>query len=473
MTLASDNVDLNAVAKAAANLRAGALTPVENLSQSIANIAPTMTPALNVTVVAGLAGGGTWLAYVIATIAMLIVGVNINVLARRHSLSGSFFVYIGRTLGPFAGVMAGWSMIAAYLLTAVAVIVSIGLFVSNVMTEIGITGFGVPSWALTLVLGGLITFAAYRDIKMSSRLGLLLEGVSVAIIIVIIATVAVKQGTVVDPSQTSLSNIHFGGVVSALTFAVFSFVGFESSATLSKETADARRIVPRSILYSAAIVGIFFVITSYFMILGVGGKAELIAGSSSPIADVTNHAGLGWLAVFVYVSAIISAFACALASINAASRLIFSMGRFRFLGAATGAVHAAHQTPHVAVLTCGIACVILSLALLPFGALNAFGYAGTIATFGFLVVYLLVCVVAPLDAARFGELKIKNVLASAAGVLLMLFVDFGSLYPVPDYPMNLLPYIFLLYMAVGAAWFYYLKRTSPGELANIEHDLEG
>ena len=109
-------------------LRAGSLTPLESLSQSIANIAPTLTPALNISVVAGLAGTSSWLAYLVSTIAMLFVGANINALARRHTLSGSFFIYIGRTLGPFAGVMAGWSMIAAYLLTAVAVIVSIGIF---------------------------------------------------------------------------------------------------------------------------------------------------------------------------------------------------------------------------------------------------------------------------------------------------------------------------------------------------------
>ncbi|WP_165359351.1 hypothetical protein [Lichenibacterium minor] len=42
--------------EARAGLRHGTLTPLETLSQSIANIAPTLTPAINITVVAGLAG---------------------------------------------------------------------------------------------------------------------------------------------------------------------------------------------------------------------------------------------------------------------------------------------------------------------------------------------------------------------------------------------------------------------------------
>ena len=218
-------------------LRAGSLTPLESLSQSIANIAPTLTPALNISVVAGLAGTSSWLAYLVSTIAMLFVGANINALARRHTLSGSFFIYIGRTLGPFAGVMAGWSMIAAYLLTAVAVIVSIGIFLGNVLTGLGLADATPPAWLMAVILSVIVAGAAYRDIKFSSRMGLMMEGISIAIIIAIIAVVTVRHGTIIDPIQLSPSHLSLSGVTSALTFGVFSFVGFESSATLAKETA--------------------------------------------------------------------------------------------------------------------------------------------------------------------------------------------------------------------------------------------
>jgi len=44
---------------AKAQLKHGALSLLETIGQSIANIAPTLTPALNITVVAGLAGVGS------------------------------------------------------------------------------------------------------------------------------------------------------------------------------------------------------------------------------------------------------------------------------------------------------------------------------------------------------------------------------------------------------------------------------
>jgi hypothetical protein len=64
-------------------------------------------------------------------------------------------------------------------------------------------------------------------------------------------------------------------------------------------------------------------------------------------------------------------------------------------------------------------------------------------------------------------------LLGVAGVLLMAFVFYGSVYPVPSYPYNLLPYLFLAYMVVGAIWFAILKSKSPQVLASIQHDMEG
>ena len=100
-----------------------------------------------------------------------------------------------------------------------------------------------------------------------------------------------------------------GGVTSSLTFAVFSFVGFESAATLSKETRDPHIAVPRAIMISAAGVGLFFVVMTYLMILGMGGDTATLAASGAPFADLTAKVGLGWAAGIVYFSAMISSFA--------------------------------------------------------------------------------------------------------------------------------------------------------------------
>jgi amino acid transporter len=99
--------------KSVTHLRSGALNLMETVGQSLAAIAPTLTPALNISVVAGLAGLGCWLSYFIGTLGVVVVAACVGVLASRHPETGSYFVYIGRSFGPFAGALAGWSMISA------------------------------------------------------------------------------------------------------------------------------------------------------------------------------------------------------------------------------------------------------------------------------------------------------------------------------------------------------------------------
>src|SRR5580692_5807463 len=60
-------------AAAGYGLRRGALSPLETLAQSVSTIAPTTTPAATIPLVCALAGNGTWLADLLATIAVLLV----------------------------------------------------------------------------------------------------------------------------------------------------------------------------------------------------------------------------------------------------------------------------------------------------------------------------------------------------------------------------------------------------------------
>lgn len=457
----------------ASKLRHGALNLMETFGQSIAVIAPTLTPALNITVVAALAGIGCWLSYFVGTIGVMIVALSVGILAARHPQAGSFFVYIGRSFGPYSGALAGWSMISAYLMTAIAVVQAFPIFLGNLLVAVGFAKPIVPLWVCAVAFLAVMTYAAYRDIKFSSRAGLILECISVGIIIVITAMVIGVHGTVIDPAQLSFSKFNLGSVFAGLPFVIFSFVGFESSATLAKEAGTPQKSIPLAVVCCAAFAGLFFTAIAYFMVFGDGDNAAALGASSSPFTDVASKAGLSWTATIVYFAACISSFACGLACINAASRLMYSMGRYQFLHGSMGLVHKKHQTPHFAVLFSAGIVLLVTLAVIPLGFLNAFGYTGTLASFGFVIVYLGMCIAAPVEMKKTGNLKAINVLIGMIGVGLMLFVIWGSVYPVPAYPFNILPYIFLAYMVVGAVWFGFLKLKSPQVLASIQSDMEG
>ena len=46
------------------------------------------------------------------------------------------------------------------------------------------------------------------------------------------------------------------------------------------------------------------------------------------------------------------------------------------------------------------------------------------------------------------------------------------LYPVPDYPYNLLPYLFAGFLLIGGLWYGILAGRAPSALAALQHDLE-
>ena len=102
-------------------LRAGILSQAETLAQSLSSIAPTACVAMGIPLVIGASGPSAWLAYVVATVAVLLVAANINVFASDSASPGSLYGFVRSDLGPWAGSVAGWSLLIAYVGTASAV----------------------------------------------------------------------------------------------------------------------------------------------------------------------------------------------------------------------------------------------------------------------------------------------------------------------------------------------------------------
>ncbi len=463
-------------------LRSNCLPFPEVLSQSVANIAPTVTPTVNAALVFASAGNGTWLTYAIATLGLVFVGLNINQFAQRSAAPGSLYMYIARGLGPMAGVITGWALMLAYLFTAIAVAAGFANYGQVLLAPLGITPS--PIFLIAICVG-VSWYVAYKDIQLSTVMMLLLEVVSVGMIILLGVIVLFKKGYVIDTAQLSLKDTPPSGIVSGLVLGVFSFVGFESATTLGTEAKSPLRNIPRAVILSTVTCGLFFVLMSYIEVLGFTGLATPFNESAAPTSDLATAAGVSFFGWLILIGSMVSLFACTLACINAGARILYSMGQHGIFHHRIGQAHATNQTPHVAAtISCLIVFLLPTITTL-FGVkpLDNYAYAGTIATYGFLFAYLLISIAAPIYLARRGQLHSSNVVVSVLAVIFMLIPTLGSfgvagdnflsqIFPIPAAPYNVFPYVFLLYLALGAGWFAMIRARSPRIIQQMEDDIE-
>jgi len=434
-------------------LRRGILSPLETLAQSVSTMAPTTTPAATIPLVCALAGNGTWLAYVLATVAVLLVALCIARFARHSASPGSLYTYATTILPPWLSATVAWSLLLAYVATASSVIGGFYHYANLLLRDA--TGHVLSAVLLSLLVTGVSIWIAYRDVKVSARLMLWIEAVSVSVIVIVVALLLYCHGWHWDAEQVHLHGMTGSGLRLGLVLALFSFVGFESATTLGGEARNPLKTIPRAVIGSAVLAGAFFTICAYAEVLGFHAVGEDLGKSDAPMYVLAKVGGVPVLGLLIDIGALVSLFAGTLACITAAARVLLRMAQDGLAHESLGATHARNQTPSRAVVITGVAAVLPVAVLAHGGAsgLDVYGWLGSLATYGFIVAYALVCIALPRYLRQHGDYnrgaQIVPWLAAAA----MLLALVGNLYPLPEGPYGRLPYIYLAYLVAGLGWF--------------------
>lgn len=458
-------------------LRSQCLPFWEVLAQSVANIAPTATAVINVALVYASAGNGTWLAFVIATIGLVFVSLNINQFASRSASPGSMYSYVAKGLGPTAGVLCGWALVLAYVLIAMAVLAA---FANYGQVLFGLIGLQISPIFLFAICAGICWYVAYRDIQISAVMMLVLETVSVSIILILGLIVWGHKGFIIDPAQLTLQGVKPEGIALGLVLGVFCYVGFESATALGDEAKNPLKTIPNSVVLSTVLGGLFFIVMSLIEILGFSGSPKPLNETEAPLNFLANQAGVGFLGVIITICAMVSFFACSLASINAGARIFFTMARHGLFHPSLGRAHHSNQTPHVAITMTTLIAFLVTASMSMFGIkpMDMLGYLGTLATYGFLLAYIMVSIAAPVYLYKIGELRPWSILVSVLAVVFMIIPVIGStgipgtVFTVPSPPYNVFPWLFLMYLVVGGGWFLMLRLHSPEVIEEMERDIE-
>jgi amino acid transporter len=452
-------------------LKSASLSPLETLAQSVAVIAPTGAPVMTVPLVFALAGQGAAIAFLISTLGVLLVALNVNQFARRSASPGSLYTYITDHMHPRWGVLAGWALLIAYVGTAAAVSAGVTNYINVVLRDrFGIQGFPL---LLTAFVTAIACYLAYRDVQISARLMLWLQAASVVLISGIAIAVIAKHGWRPDMAQLTLQGVTPEKLRLGLVLAIFSSVGFESATSLGSEARNPLVSIPRAVKWSAILAGVFFFLCAYAEVLAFRGEAQSLGQSPAPLHVLAQQVGLPpIMGTLTDLGAVVTFFSCFLACITAAARVLFLMSRNGALHSVLGEAHADNQTPHRAVLLSSAAAFLPAavMTLLGMNLFEIYGLIGTLATFGFVTVYILVSAAAPLYLRSLGRLTPQAMGISVLAILAMSAALLGNLYPVPEAPYSYLPYLYAALLMAGFAWSTVWSARAPSFVTQIPTD---
>ena len=460
------------ISVADSGLRRNVLSFWEVTAQSVANIAPSATPALVIPLVFASAGNASWLYYAFATIALMFVAYNVNQFAKRSASPGSLYLFVSQGLGPAWGVITGWSAVISYLIVGGSVLAGLANYAVVLAHTAGITTGDVPLSIAAMVVAAVIAwYVASRDVKLSARFMLFIEFATLSLIVILAVIYFLKSGRIVDRDQIALTGFSATGLRQGLVLAVFSFVGFESATALGHEAKDPLRTIPRAVMASVIAVGLLFMFSTYTLVFAFRGQQPTLDQSNAPLGVLAHLAGIPFFGTLIAAGVVVSFFACALACITAGARVLFAMSRHGLVHSSAATTHASHATPYVAITLTSLIVLLVPVGLFAghTAIMDVYGDLGQIGTLAVLFAYVLVSIAAPFYLKRRGEASFGSVAMAVISVALLVVPIYSSFFPPPS-PWYL-PYVFLVLLALGVARFAYLRFRKPEMIKEIEADL--
>jgi amino acid transporter len=207
------------------------------------------------------------------------------------------------------------------------------------------------------------------------------------------------------------------------------------------------------------LLGVLYVFKTYPQILHFGE----IDGDTAVLPQLAEAVGVPWVNQVVSATVSVAFIVFVTAVTTAAARSLFTFAHEGALPRVFAKVHPSHKTPWTGVVFVGILALIFS-AVATFssaGRLVFDVYGGYVSNWDFLTSYLLVVIATPIWLRKINALTPLRLGVSVAATIGIGYVIVSNFYPVPEFPFNILPFVFGAILLAGLAWYCYLKRTRP------------
>lgn len=327
-------------------------------------------------VIAETSQGASSGAYLLATVAMLFTASSYARMAYHHPVSGSSYTYVRKSLDARLGFLVGWTILLDYLFLPLVI-----WLIGAAYLEAEIPG--VPSWVWIVGFIVLTSGLNIFGLKVADKANLILMSFQILVLtFFVVFSIHYLVSTDGPGSLFSLTPFvgtgGFGAIAAGAAIAAYSFLGFDAVSTLTEETRDARRNIPRAIVLVALIGGVIFLIVSYSVSLVAPGST--FDNADSLAADIAATIGGAVFAAIFVAGLIIGQFTSGLAAQAAVARLLYAMGRDSVLPPRFfGFLSERFSTPVLNIALCGVIglgamflSVTTSTSFINFGAFLGF-----------------------------------------------------------------------------------------------------
>ena len=434
------------------------------VASTLANIAPAVSFYFGFSVIVGGAGVAAPLTIVVAMIVILFLSNTLAEFSKYRPSTGSFVTFIGMAFGPTAGAAASLFTVVGYAIAAAAIVaISGGWAHDTIKLFLGID----ISWQLLAVAAtGICGFLVARGVQISTTWAAIFFYFEAALLLVAAVVMLILNWDALSLAPFRPSNLSGGlaGLGLGFPLAVYSFVGWENSATLAEETQDPRKNIPRALVIGTLTIGLLYIFLAYSTEIAFHNNAKAISEATIPFIDAVK-ASSGALLIVAYLAGVTSIFSCLLGLTNSQARILFNSAREGLLPRVFARIDPERQTPSVAMWTYIVLATVIALV---FGwklqPVDIFGYTGTLGTIPIVIVYLVTNIALPVYILRFHRADfnpLRHAIIPFTALVLTMFPLWGLIEPGQPAPFNLFPTIAGVGLLISIVYGIVVARSNP------------
>ncbi len=329
--------------------------------------------------IAGSLGAASPFAFLVCALAMALFVTSFAIAGSRVSLTGGLYAYVEVAFGPFIGFLAG----VLFFLTAILSVSGVvSLFSASVSVLLPALNTGIGHFFISLLVFVVLSWINVRGV----RGGTFAVGtVTIVKLVPLLFFVGVGIFFVRGSDALALALPDPKSLGQGVLLLIFAFAGIEVALVPSGEVKNPARTVPRAIYLALGITTLLYILIQLVAQGILGG--ELGKFTTAPLAEAAGRFAGNAGRSFLVVGATISAFGFVTSDVLSSPRILFALGRDRFLPKLFAHVHPRFHTPDVAIIIYCVICLVLSL-------ISSFQELAILADVAVLILYFLCCAAA-------------------------------------------------------------------------------